>query len=516
MGLMDNNKIKEMLPDYVQGLLSEEDSLAVKEQLEKSEPLRKEYEELRSYYHAIGTLKPVKAPHNFLDKIHSRIEAPSPLAQVLKKLFYPFHIKIPIELAGVVLTAVLLILIYNPFSSKKIPPVDFDKLSMQSKEPAIDEKTAEETEEPEKPAVVEEDVAEVRKKVKEKEVVPVGTTQGAAEISKAPKKPAIKPVEKFREKPKKQPYTMKKELSPASPEESSKDIPKSTDLLKKGKLSGVEGEISHLEETAPEPTGGIETEKRQSVEEDASGSVELLEKEGEIAYQMKSEAPEREMALKDDDYKPAEKRSTDEAKKKKELRRRISELKKRKAETPKIMRQEAASKKPEAERSTLTSTRKDQEEIYAERLIDKSDSIVLIKKQVKPELVDLGLLTLSITKKEEKAPKAEVSLSQEDRLLSAKEAAPEVELDIKPESESELIFAQVQSIIKEFNGKFTLLEDKPQEPDKKYYLVEKIHSIDLPYLIARLKKEGVVTEKNFSFDTSKDYLVKFKLNVSIE
>lgn len=42
---MDNNKIKEMLPDYVQGLLSEEDSLAVKEQLEKSEPLRKEYEE---------------------------------------------------------------------------------------------------------------------------------------------------------------------------------------------------------------------------------------------------------------------------------------------------------------------------------------------------------------------------------------------------------------------------------------------------------------------------------------
>lgn len=504
---MDNNIIKEMLPDYVQGLLSEEDSLAVKEQLEKSEPLRKEYEELRSYYHAIGTLKPVKAPHNFLDKIHSRIEAPSPLAQVLKKLFYPFHIKIPIELAGVVLTAVLLIFIYNPFSSKKIPPVDFDELSMQSKEPAIDTRTVEETEEPEEPAVVKEDVAELQDKVKEKELPSVSSTQGAVKTKQIPKKPAIKAVEKFREKPKKQPYAMKKELSPASPEESGKDIPKSADLLKKGKLSGVEGEISHLEETAPELTGGIETEKRQSFALKKEISPELEE---EIV------ASEPEMTPKVDDYEPAEKRSADEAKKKKELRRKLLELKKKKSSSSKKMRQEAASKKLEPDRSTLTSTRKDQEEIYAERLIDKSDSIVLIKKQVKPESVDIGLLALSIAKKEEKAPKAEASLSQDKILMSAKEAAPETEFDIKPESESDIIFAQVQSIIKEFHGKFTLLKDKPQEPDKKYYLVEKIRSIDIPHLIARLKKEGVVTEKNFSFDTSKDYLVKFKMDVSIE
>lgn len=423
---------------------------------------------MRSYYHAIGTLKPVKAPHNFLDKIHGRIEAPSPLAQVLKKLFYPFHIKIPIELAGVVLTAVLLILIYNPFSSKKIPPVDFDELSMQSKEPAIDTRAVEETKEPEESAVVKEDVAELQDKVKEKELPSVISTQGAVKTKQIPKKPAIKAVEKFREKQKKQPYAMKKELSPASPEESGKDIPKSAGLLKKGKLLGVEGEVSHLKETAPEPTGGIETEKKQSVDEDASKSVEL------------------------------------------------SELKKRKGKTPEKMRQKAASKKPEAERSTLTSTREDQEELYAERLIDESDSIVLIKKQVKPEPVDIGLLALSIAKKEVKAPKAEGSLDQEKILLSAKEAAPEAEFDINPESESELIFAQVQSIIKEFDGKFTLLKDEPQEPDKKHYLVEKIRSIDIPNLIARLKKEGVVTEKDFSFDTSKDYLVKFKLIVSIE
>ena len=504
---MEYNKIKEMLPDYVQELLSGEDSLAVKEQLKKSEPLRKECEELRSYFHAIGTLKPVKAPHNFLDKIHGRIEAPSPLAQILKKLFYPFHIKIPMELAGVLLTAMVIILIYNPFSSKKIPSVDFDELTLQSKEPAIETRTVEETEEPEEPAVVEEDVAELQDKVKEKELSSVSSAQGAVKTKQIPKKSAIKPEKKFREKQKKQPYAMKKDLSPASPEESSKDVPKSAGLLKKGKLSKSEGEISHLEKTAPEPTGGIETEKKQSFALKKEISPELEE---EIL------ASEPEMTSQVDDYENADKRSEEETKNKKDLRRSLFELKKRKSEPSKKTKQKAASIKASTDRSTLTSTVEDQDEIYAEMLIDNSDSIVRSRQQIKPEPVDIGLLSLSVTKKSGKATKAEDSFSRENKLMSGNEATPVVELDIKPESENDIILAQVQSIIKNFNGKVTLLEDNPKEPDKKYYLVEKIHSIDIPNLIARLKKEGAITEKNFSIDISKDYLVTFKLVVSIE
>jgi anti-sigma factor RsiW len=55
---MEIDKIKEILPDYVQGLLSGEDSAAVKELLDSSEALRREYEQLRSYHNAINTLKP--------------------------------------------------------------------------------------------------------------------------------------------------------------------------------------------------------------------------------------------------------------------------------------------------------------------------------------------------------------------------------------------------------------------------------------------------------------------------
>ncbi len=118
---MDYNMIQEMLPDYVRGLLNEEDSLIVLENLEQSESLRNEFEELRSYYRAIETLEPVKAPNTFVQAVHTRIATPLLLNHIIKKIFTPLPVKLPLELAGLAATVAIIVpyLILSP--QKKSP-----------------------------------------------------------------------------------------------------------------------------------------------------------------------------------------------------------------------------------------------------------------------------------------------------------------------------------------------------------------------------------------------------------
>ncbi len=132
--LMNDNEIRELLPDYVCDLLNKEESAKIDKLIQNSDSLRKECEELRSYFNSIKTLKPVKAPNNFLNNVQNRIVVTSPLTKVVHKLFHPLQIKIPIELAGLAATVVVVALIFNPFDQKNIPPVEFeDKSEIKSK-----------------------------------------------------------------------------------------------------------------------------------------------------------------------------------------------------------------------------------------------------------------------------------------------------------------------------------------------------------------------------------------------
>ena len=170
-----------------------------------------------------------------------------------------------------------------------------------------------------------------------------------------------------------------------------------------------------------------------------------------------------------------------------------------------------------------------EEEVYADKLIDRSDSIVLSKREIKPEPVDIGLLALSITRKA--APMAVMSEVKKSRLESRKtrkvereektaaeapsEAAPDIAEAVQPESENDIIFAQVQSTIKANMGEYTLLQDKPQKLDKRYYVIE-ISSENFPALRKALEKQGVVIEENFSFKEEESELIKFNLVVRID
>ena len=109
---MTDQQLQQLLPDYIAGRLEAELCKEIEAHLAESETLRTALEEAQQYTDAIDALEPHEAPEGFLDQVHEGIEKQQGLASWL---FRPFHIKIPLELAGVAVTVVLLILLFNPF-----------------------------------------------------------------------------------------------------------------------------------------------------------------------------------------------------------------------------------------------------------------------------------------------------------------------------------------------------------------------------------------------------------------
>jgi flagellar biosynthesis GTPase FlhF len=80
------------------------------------------------------SLPSVKAPPDFLDQLHKRMERPSKISELWSRLFYPLRVKIPLQLAGAAVIALVL------FS---ILPLQQSSLKLHSK--TEQEKKAEDT-----------------------------------------------------------------------------------------------------------------------------------------------------------------------------------------------------------------------------------------------------------------------------------------------------------------------------------------------------------------------------------
>jgi hypothetical protein len=112
---MNDRELQNLLPDYLCNRLDEATKTEIEQRLASSEALREALEAAKKYTNSIGALEAVRAPDDFLDKVHHRIRNER---GVFERLFRPLHIKLPIELAGVALTVGLVIVLYSPFSGK--------------------------------------------------------------------------------------------------------------------------------------------------------------------------------------------------------------------------------------------------------------------------------------------------------------------------------------------------------------------------------------------------------------
>jgi hypothetical protein len=115
---MNHDEMTDLLHDYVRERLSREERLSVDRALEQDPALRSELEAVKAYYRDLKSIPEVKAPDDFLLRVRNRIERPGLPGRLRKLIFYPLHMKLPMEIAGVVAVSLLIIVIFNPFTLK--------------------------------------------------------------------------------------------------------------------------------------------------------------------------------------------------------------------------------------------------------------------------------------------------------------------------------------------------------------------------------------------------------------
>ncbi|OHD67219.1 MAG: hypothetical protein A2W19_11825 [Spirochaetes bacterium RBG_16_49_21] len=112
---MKCKQVKILLADYLDNQLSAKDRALVKEHCKHCSNCGEELVFLKTYKKEIASFPMVQAPADFLARLRKRIEKPAVGRTLIRVLFYPLRIKLPLEAAGVCALALIMVLIFNPF-----------------------------------------------------------------------------------------------------------------------------------------------------------------------------------------------------------------------------------------------------------------------------------------------------------------------------------------------------------------------------------------------------------------
>lgn len=111
---MDCANALDSLSAYLDDALDPLTKADVERHLSSCDRCRSELNALRACVQAVSSLERIPAPPGFLHRVHECIEHPSPWKRLLRTLLLPWHIKVPLHVAGAV-AMVLLILATVPF-----------------------------------------------------------------------------------------------------------------------------------------------------------------------------------------------------------------------------------------------------------------------------------------------------------------------------------------------------------------------------------------------------------------
>jgi len=104
---------KELFSEYIDDALDSDTKAQLEEHVLQCAGCRRDLEELRALVGEIRTVEPVKTPDDFLAKLHERIEHRFSLGKMIRTLFVPMRIKIPVQFVTATATAVLVFSIIN-------------------------------------------------------------------------------------------------------------------------------------------------------------------------------------------------------------------------------------------------------------------------------------------------------------------------------------------------------------------------------------------------------------------
>ena len=116
---MNKGHVTSLLADYLDGLLPPDEAAAVKKHLDGCAECRDEHRFLKAYMKETGAFPRVPVPDDFLKNIHARIDAPA-RGGLLRALFVPLKIKLPLEAAGALALTVLAVFIFKPFGERTL------------------------------------------------------------------------------------------------------------------------------------------------------------------------------------------------------------------------------------------------------------------------------------------------------------------------------------------------------------------------------------------------------------
>lgn len=123
---MNCGEIKELLSEYVDEVLDATTKSLVEEHLSTCKACQKEFASLKTMVKELGSLEPVAPPKDFLYQLHERLEQRSWVSKILRTLFIPMRVKIPVEFASAAVIAMLVFsILYIQQGQNRIaePPV---------------------------------------------------------------------------------------------------------------------------------------------------------------------------------------------------------------------------------------------------------------------------------------------------------------------------------------------------------------------------------------------------------
>jgi len=126
---MDCAGIQELLSEYIDGTLDAKAVQVVEKHISACEDCKETLASLSAMVEELNALEPMKAPADFLEKIHQRMEPRSDFSRIFRKLFVPFKIKIPLQLAAAATASILVVMVLSLQKSEyqKMQPLKASK-----------------------------------------------------------------------------------------------------------------------------------------------------------------------------------------------------------------------------------------------------------------------------------------------------------------------------------------------------------------------------------------------------
>jgi len=113
---MNCDQVKAILADYLDGTATEKEKASVAAHLKKCDNCRDELRFLKKYLKAIGKYPTLQAPDDFLKRVHRGIERKQ-RGGIVRTLFFPLRVKVPLEAAALVALSLTGVLLFRPYKT---------------------------------------------------------------------------------------------------------------------------------------------------------------------------------------------------------------------------------------------------------------------------------------------------------------------------------------------------------------------------------------------------------------